>query len=133
MKVIGTAIPQWDFVAMEKRDIQFFRQGYHSPIRNSWIRLDDKDFILYTRGYIPFFGLYPGMRAPQPLEIIEHFGTSPADLVLHEILALTKMNWNSADFCCEEPITLNFSRRVGDILALVPQGAAIREEYRYYM
>jgi hypothetical protein len=36
---------------------------------------------------------------------------------MREILAVTKLNWNSADFSCDEPITLAFSRRVGEILA----------------
>ncbi len=132
-KAISGAIPQWDFVAMEKRGIQFLRQGDRAALRGTWVRLEEGDYILYTRGYIPFLRIYPGMRVPQPLEIIEHIGKSPADFILTEILALTKMNWNSADFSCEEPITLNFSRRVGEILALIPKGAPMREEYRYYM
>jgi hypothetical protein len=132
-KALANSIHQWDFVAMEKRDIQFYRQGQRPPVRGTWIRLADRDYILYTRGYIPFFRVYPGMRVPQPLEVIEHFGTSAPDTVLNEILALTKMNWNSADFSCEEPITLNFSRKVGEILALIQKGAPIKEEYRFYM
>lgn len=131
--VVGNSIPQWDFVAMEKRGVQLFRRGYHAPLRGTWVRLADGDFLLYTRGYIPFLRIYPGMRVPQPLEIIELFGNSPADSILSEILALTKMNWNSADFSCEEPITLAFSRKVGEILALIPRSAPMKEEYRYYM
>ena len=130
---VGNSIPRCDFVAMEKRGIQLFRRGYHAPLRGTWVRLADGDFLLYTRGYIPFFRIYPGMRVPQPLEIVELLGNSPADSVLSEILALTKMNWNSADFSCEEPITLAFSRKVGEVLALIPRAAPMKEEYRYYM
>jgi hypothetical protein len=34
-----------------------------------------------------------------------------------EILVLTKMNWNTAAFACNEPITVAFSRKLGQILA----------------
>jgi hypothetical protein len=53
------------------------------------------------------------MRSPRPQEIVEYHGTSPMDMVLREILALTKLNGNSADFSVSEPITLAISRRVG--------------------
>lgn len=41
-----------------------------------------------------------------PLEILEDHGDSPWTSVLKEIVALTKMNWNTADFACGEPITI---------------------------
>ncbi len=132
-QVIEGRVPVRDFVAMEKRGIQLFRQGTHPPLRNTWVRLADGDFLLYTRGYVPFLRIYPGMRVPRPLELIEHIGDSPSDQMMQEILGLTKMNWNSADFACEEPITLAYSRKVGEILALIPRSEPVREEYRYYM
>jgi hypothetical protein len=73
------------------------------------------------------------MRSPQPQEILELFGTSPADTVMREILALTKLNWNSADFSCDEPITLAFSRRVGEILAELKPSINPQKEYKFYM
>jgi hypothetical protein len=82
---------------------------------------------------VPYLRTYPGMRSPQPQEIVEHYGTSPMDMVLREILALTKLNWNSADFSVSEPITLAFSRRVGEILAEMPATVKPQEEYRFYM
>jgi hypothetical protein len=76
---------------------------------------------------------YPGARVPRPLELVEHIGDSPWDVVLRETLALTKMNWNTADFSCSDPITLAFSRRVGQVLAEVAPGGRVLPEYRYYM
>jgi len=70
---------------------------------------------------------------PRPLEILQHVGDSPWNVVLQEILALTKMNWNTADFACRDPITLAFSHRVGEILAETPTRAKIRQEYKFYM
>jgi hypothetical protein len=48
-------------------------------------------------------------------------------------MVLTKMNWNSADFSGRDPITIAFSRKVGQILAELPPGAKVRPEYRFYM
>jgi hypothetical protein len=47
-------------------------------------------------------------------------------------LRLTKLNWNTSAFATHDPITLTFSRRVGEILKL----AGSKEpavQYRYYM
>jgi hypothetical protein len=126
-------IPFWDLVAFGKRGTQFLRLGQYPPLRGSWVRFDDTNYLLYTQGYVPFLRTYPGMRSPQPQEILELFGTSPADTVMREILALTKLNWNSADFSCDEPITLAFSRRVGEILAELKPSVNPQKEYKFYM
>jgi hypothetical protein len=126
-------IPRKDFVALGGRGLQFYRTGDYPALRGTYIKFSESDLLLYTSGYVPFLRTYPGARVPQPLEVLEHHGDSPWDTVLREILALTKMNWNTADFACRDPITLAFSRRVGQILAEVPPDAKIRQEYRFYM
>jgi hypothetical protein len=65
--------------------------------------------------------------------VLEHHGDSPWDRVLLELLSLTKLNWNSADFAARYPVTLAFSGRVGEILAEIPEHIPFREEYRFYM
>lgn len=127
------SVPFWDLVAFGKRGTQFLRLGHYPPLRGTWVRFDDTNYLLYTQGYVPYLRTYPGMRSPQPQEILELFGTSPADTVMREILALTKLNWNSADFSCDEPITLAFSRRVGEILAELKPNVNPQKEYKFYM
>lgn len=126
-------VPRHDFVALGSRGLQFYRKGDYPPLRGTYVKFSETDLLLYTVGYVPFLRTYPGARVPQPLEVLEHFGDSPWDVVLKEVLALTKMNWNTADFACWDPITTAFSRRVGQILAEVPAGMKIRPEYRFYM
>ena len=126
-------VPRKDFVALGSRRLQFYRTGIYPPLRGTYVKFSNSDFILYTSGYVPFLRTYPGARVPQPLEVLEHYGDSPWDVVLREILSLTKMNWNTADFACREPITTAFSRKVGEILAEVPPDVKIRPEYRFYM
>ncbi|ODS32953.1 MAG: hypothetical protein SCARUB_01892 [Candidatus Scalindua rubra] len=126
-------IPRKDFVAFGWRGVQFYRPGTYPPLRGTYIKFSECNFLLYLLGYIPFLRSYPGPRAPQPIEILEHHGDSPWDTVLTEILALTKMNWNTADFACGKPVTLAFSRKVGLILAELPKYQKPKEEYRFYM
>ena len=52
---------------------------------------------------------------------------------MNEILLLTKMNWNSADFCGAMPITLRFAHLVGDILREMPEGFEPNPKYKFYM
>ena len=126
-------IPQKDFVAIGSRDLQFYRRGEYPPLRGTYVKFSDTDLLLYTNGYVPYLRTYPGARVPRPLEILEHHGDSPWDVLLKETLALTKMNWNTADFCGREPITLAFSRRVGQVLAEIPAGGKVLRDYRFYM
>jgi len=126
-------VPQHDFVAFGNRGIQFYRTGDYPPVRGTFVKFSDTEFALYTDGYIPYLRTYPGARIPRPVEIIEHHGDSPWNIVLQEVLALTKMNWNTADFSCSMPITVAFSRKVGEVLAELPQELPPRPEYRYYM
>ncbi len=126
-------VPRRDFVSLGWRGIQFYRTGDYPPLRGAYAKFSATDLLLYTVGYIPFLRTYPGARVPQPLEILEHFGDSPWNIVLEEILALTKLNWNTADFACSLPLTIAFSRKVGQILAELPSSLPFRSEYRFYM
>jgi len=126
-------VPRKDFVAFGSKGIQFYRPGKFPPLRGSWVKFSDTELLLYTVGYIPYLRTYPGPRVPRPLTIMEHIGDSPWDLVLREILAATKLNWNTADFACSMPITLAFSQKVGHILAELPAHLPMKHEYRYYM
>ncbi len=125
-------ITHHDLIAFSKRNIRFFRCGKYPPLRGTAIRLSDKSFILYTRGYTPYLRTYPGGHVPLPLDITEMHGDSDPDTILAEILALSKMNWNSSDFSLGQPITILFSRRVGEIMAYVDD-RDLKHEYRYYM
>jgi hypothetical protein len=75
----------------------FYRTGDYPPFRGTYIKFSNTDLLFYTVGYIPFLRTYPGPRVPQPIEILEHHGDSPWNIVLEEILALTKLNWNTAN------------------------------------
>ncbi len=133
-KAIGD-IPRFDLVAIlnRSRNIRLFREGYHAVLRGTMITLPDKSWLLYTNGYIPFMKLYPGPHVPRPLEIIQHIGDTLPEKISAEILALTKLNWNNANFASNLPITLHFSRQVGKILREMPSESTPKNKYMYYM
>jgi hypothetical protein len=48
-------------------------------------------------------------------------------------LALTKMNWNSANIAGLVPVTLHFSKYVGEILREVPETLEREPKYKYHI
>lgn len=126
-------IDKLDLLAFGTRSIKLVRWGQQPPIRGTIVRLPDRSILLYTNGYIPYLDVYPGPRVPSPLEILEHHGTTSIETICKEILALTKLNWNFAKFCIKAPITISFSRRVGNILRNSPPDIEPEHKFKFYM
>jgi len=119
-------------LTITRRGLFCLRPGYKAVLRGTTIDFGGKKGLVYTTGYAPFLRCYSGFRIPQPLEIPENWGSLTFRECAEDILRLTKLNWNTSAFGTHDPITLAFSRRVGDILKL----AGSREpalQYRYYM
>lgn len=122
-----------DLISVAPSDIRFLRTGQEPPVRGTVIQVAERRYVVYSRGYVPYLRLYPGMRIPQPLQMQHAAGTGSIRELVGELLALTRMNWNSADFAAAEPITLGFSRNVGLILSELPGDIEPRTSFRFYM
>jgi hypothetical protein len=122
-----------DLLGVRRSDIRFLRAGNEPPIRGTVVQLTPTRFVAYTRGYVPFLRMYPGLRIPHPLELVHASGQSAVRELVSEIFALTRMNWNSAHFASAEPITLGFSRNVGLILSELPADIEPETHFKYYM
>jgi len=122
-----------DLLAFGDRNVKLLRWGQRPPVRGTMVRLPDRSVLLYTFGYIPYLDVYPGPRVPSPLEILEHHGGTPIETICEEILALTKLNWNSAKFCIKAPITISFARRVGFILRNAPPDTDLKNKFKFYI
>jgi hypothetical protein len=133
MAIRAAGVLSHDFVSFGSRGIRFYRAGAEPPLRGTYVSLGEDAGLLFTRGYVPFLGRYPGMRVPRPLEIIEHYGSASMAQVAQEILALTKLDWNTTMFAGKEPITTAFAEDVGHILSEIPPGMEPLRSYRYYM
>jgi hypothetical protein len=111
---------------------RLLRAGQYPPLRGTLFSVGAMS-NLYTTGYLSALGKYPHGHVPSPLQIADHVGdTAKADL-LREVMVLTKMNWNSANMAGLEPITLRFSRLVGDVLREVPADREPQPKYKFYM
>ncbi len=75
---------------------------------------------LWTRGFIPRLRTYPGREVPNPLLIEICRGNADLEGVMHDILGLTKVNFNACIYADGYPVTLRFADRVGEILTAAP-------------
>ncbi|MEO8342236.1 MAG: hypothetical protein ABI536_00315, partial [Gallionella sp.] len=97
------------------------------------LELDSNNQLLYTRGSCEFYETYTGMYIPKALHLRLAVHESSAEQLAGEVLALTKLNWNSSQIDGSLPITLRAARRVGDVLKYLSEQEEPRSHYRYYM
>ncbi|HBJ36086.1 MAG TPA: hypothetical protein DDZ51_15330 [Planctomycetaceae bacterium] len=126
-------IDQLDLVSIRKSSVRFFRGKPNPPLRGTAIELDDCTSILYTQGSVDFYRAYPGMYVPRPIEVQFDQVERPPERILMEILALSKMNWNSTRFVNSDPITIAAARNVGNVLRYLDADSVIPVRYSYYM
>lgn len=120
-----------DLVWMRSTAFRMVRKGQQEPWRGTLCRVDDQSY-LFTGGYVPWWNEYPGMHIPAPLEIGAANKTD-IEARAKEILALTKMNWNSSDGIAKLPITLLFARRVGELVCELSDNVPPNPSYRFYI
>lgn len=127
-------IEKQDLVSITKGpSTRLFREGQYPPLRGTMLSLDDKTFLLYTRGSVDFYRTYPGLYIPRPLVFrCDSVQSTPKHLA-KEILALTKMNWNMTQFDGSLPITVEAARNVGAIFKYLGDNDSIAKHYRHYM
>ena len=85
------------------------------------------------RGSVPFYETYPGLYVPRPLEFRLHDPEATPVFLASEMLALTKLNWNTTQFDQGGPITIRAAREVGDILRYLTPDDEISPSYAAYM
>jgi len=127
-------VKQIDLLTLTRSSIDWYREGAYPIVRGIVIKTPEPEFYVFTLGYIPQLETYPKPGIPTPIRVRVANLDSPERKMCKEILSLTRLNWNNADFCDQMPITLLASDRIGDILS----EARAREietstEYRFYM
>jgi hypothetical protein len=96
----------------ESSPIAVFRDGSYPVLRGTFANLDGKG-LLYTRGGVPYYGTFPGLRVPRPLLLVPHEHSDSKLLTLaKEVLALTKVNWNTTQFDQKLPAPIKAARKV---------------------
>ena len=126
-------ISDYDFVSVTQQGTRLFREGQYPPLRGTHACIAQRFHVLYTMGFIPALRGYPRGYVPDPLVVTDHHGQSSPERICAELMALSKMNWNSADFAATEPITLKFAKRVGEIMTELPEGEEPKPLFKFYM
>jgi hypothetical protein len=128
------AIEHLDLVWVQSSErVRLFRNGDHAVLRGTLVRLEEHRAVLFTRGTVDFYRLYPGMYVPVPLGLRVALAEHDIDHLAAEILALSKMNWNQSQLDGRLPITLRAAARVANVLKHVPPGGTVAPRYANYM
>lgn len=119
-------------------DMRFLRSGTHPPLRGTYVKLSDRETLLFTVGYVPEFRQYPGAKNPEPVLLRHDQGDSARETICEEIMALTKLNWNSCAYAAKQPITTLFADAVGAIMGEYlaipePERGKLQTKYRFFM
>jgi len=124
-------VPVCDLVWMRSTAFRLIRKGMQEPWRGTMCTVGDETY-LFTSGYVPWWDEYPGPHIPAPLQI-GACGETDMRQRAREILALTKMNWNSSEGLGRHPITVSFARKVGMLMTELSDNQAPNPSYRFYM
>jgi hypothetical protein len=109
--------------SIPQRDGTFKPDGF--PVkRGTLLKLDREAALLWVHGVSrainPRLNYYQGKRRiPAPLVIRRHAGRSDLTMIGDEILGLSKMNWNSFDLYTKLPATVETSKQIARIGALL--------------
>jgi hypothetical protein len=116
-----------------QNEIKLFRYGARPVLRGTAILVSDRSAYLWTAGFIPRLETYPGREVPNPLTVDVVKGNADIEQVLADLMALTKLNFNSAGFADGLPVTLRFANLVGEILTAGPEGPLAPLAFKFYI
>ena len=134
LKNNSARIKQTDLLTLTQSPIDFYREGAYPIVRGTVIKAPGPEFYIFTLGYIPQLKTYPKPGIPIPVRVRVSNLDSTERKMSKEILSLTRLDWNNADFCTHMPITLLASDRIGDILSEArARDIEPSNEYRFYM
>jgi hypothetical protein len=121
-----------DLVSVRRSGARLLRAGDSPMVRGTAMLFDGKSGIVYLKGTVPYFQVYPGAYIPRALEFVRDDGETSASDLAHELVGLSKLNFNNTQFDSGDPITVRAARRVGDILKHVPSGKKVNSRFRYF-
>ena len=117
----------------ESHDLKLFRKGEYPVLRGLAYVRDGRSGYLWTKGFIPRLGTYPGWEVPWPLFVEVSRGHCDIETALRDVLGLTKLNYNTCIYGDGIPVTLRFADAVGDVLTAGPLGEVPPLAFRYYI
>jgi hypothetical protein len=114
-------------------ELRLYRPGKWVLLRGTtWVR-GSRSAHLWGSGFKPSILSYDGAEAPRPLRIDVQHGEADIAQVAADILALTKLNYNTSRLGDAEPVTVRFSDAVGEILIANPTITVRRPQFKFYI
>lgn len=114
------------------------QQDTYPVRRGTVIQLDEFSALLWIHGATgglqgnrPYF--QGKRRIPAPTLIRRHAGTTDLAILAAEILGLSKMNWNSADLYSHLPATVDSSKQIAQLGALLDRFGPMSYDYRLFI
>jgi hypothetical protein len=131
---IEARVRRYDLMALDPQStVRLITTSKYPPLRGTRFTVGELDY-LYTTGYIAELNEFHGMHVPAPLQVADHIGQDTSrEVLLEEVLALTKLNWNSAALGGLLPITIRFSKLVGEIMREVPEDREPLPQFKFYI
>jgi len=109
-------VPIVELVNLAPTDFRLVRFGEYPPRRGTLCLVNEDAAFLFTTGFMERLKTYPGPHIPVPIQInVDKM--NDIRKTASDVIALSRMNWNTASITGGHPVTLLFSRRVGGIMA----------------
>lgn len=125
--VVGIQIADaWD-------QLKLFRSGAYPVIRGTALVTGERSGFLFTSGFVPRLGTYMGPDTPNPLQVSIRRGEASLKTVMRDVLALSKINFNTCLFNDRSPVTIRFADAIGDILVAAPQSSEPMLPFKFYI
>lgn len=111
--------------------------GYPVP-RGTMVVRSGNSALVWVAGNAPEVSnkgdYYQGKKSiPKPLQLIRHAGSGSLEIIAHEALALTKMDWNNDALYDPVPVSIRYSQRLARTIANVPDLPGNVYPYRLFM
>jgi hypothetical protein len=124
-------VPGCDLIWLRSTAFRLVRKGFQEPWRGTLCLVGNESY-LFTSGFVPWWNEYPGPHIPAPIQLGSSGETDIRQRAI-EILALSKMDWNSTEGISRYPITISFAKRVGQLMAEFSDKQVPNPSYRFHM
>jgi hypothetical protein len=124
--IVGVRITRTD-------EMKLYRPGQMPVLRGTSLIRNDRLAFLWTSGFIPDLGTYPGWETPNPLRIELTRGAAGIKEIVDDVFNLTKLNFNACIYGDGLPVTLRFADSVGEILTAAPDLPDAPLPFRHYI
>lgn len=116
-----------------RENLKLFRLAKYPVLRGTVGQLTSKNAFLWTTGYVPRLDTYMGPETPNPIQVKILNGRCKLATVLHDVLGLTKINFNSCVFSDRLPVTIKFADAVGEVLMSAPLESEPKLPFKFYI